>query len=148
MERTLYCIYFNKEQNKMLRYDYYNAEDDDRISYGDLPRESFFEKYFETYKEGFYHRDVAYTWQDVKLSFIFKYANNKLINLLQGEDPFYILPSDTSLKLVRAMCEVLDPDALKKVDIDYPDDRIKKLWDNAEVFDVIAWCLNEKNKGV
>ena len=37
----------------MLRYDYYNAEDDDRISYGDLPRDSFFETYFETYKEGF-----------------------------------------------------------------------------------------------
>ena len=139
MERTLYCIYFNKEQNKMLRYDY-NADDDDRISYGDIPREAF----FETYKEGFYHRDVAYDWQDVKISFIFKYANNKLINLLQGEDPFYILPTETSLKLVRAMCEVLDLDVLKKVDIDYPDEYIKKLWDDAEVFDVIAWCLNEK----
>lgn len=146
MERTLYCIYFNKEQNKMLRYDN-NADDDDRISYGDIPRESFFETYFETYKEGFYHRDVAYDWQGVKRSFIFEYANNKLINLLQGEDPFYILPTDTSLKLVRAMCEVLDPEALKKVDIDYPDERIKKLWDDAEVFDIIAWCLNEKNKG-
>ena len=45
------------------------------------------------------------------------------------------------------MCEVLDPEALKKVDIDYPDERIKKLWDDAEVNDIIAWCLNEKNKG-
>lgn len=71
----------------MLRFDY-NAADDDRISYGEIRRESFFEPFFETYKEGFYHRDVTYEWQDVKLSFIFKYANNVLINLLQGEDPF------------------------------------------------------------
>lgn len=33
-----------------------------------------------------------------------------------------------------------------KVDIDYPDEYIKKLWDDAEVFDVIAWCLNKKTK--
>ncbi|WP_179884474.1 hypothetical protein [Lactococcus lactis] len=33
-----------------------------------------------------------------------------------------------------------------KVYIDYPDEYIKKLWDDAEVFDVIAWCLNKKTK--
>lgn len=33
-----------------------------------------------------------------------------------------------------------------KVDIDYPDEYIKKLWDDAEVFDVIAWGLNKKQR--
>lgn len=46
------------------------------------------------------------------------------------------LPESTALKLIRSICGILEPEVLRKVDLDFPDDYVKTLWNESEVFDI------------
>lgn len=41
-----------------------------------------------------------------------------------------------ALKLIRSICEILEPEVLRKIDLDFPDDYVKMFWNESEVFDI------------
>ncbi len=66
---------------------------------------------------------------------ITKSVDNDLINTVRY-DHVYRLSEADALKLIRSICEILEPEVLRKVDLDFPDDYVKSLWNESEVFDI------------
>lgn len=54
MEKTLYDIYLNREQNRMVRCEF----DDEKFSRDEIPDSPF----FKNYKEGYFLLGAAYGW--------------------------------------------------------------------------------------
>lgn len=128
MDKTLYDIYLNREQNRMVRCEF----DDEKFSRDEIPDSPF----FKNYKEGYFLLGAAYGWEYVKMLLITKSVDNDLINKVQYDDHVDQLPESTALKLIRSICETLEPEVLRKVDLDFPDDYVKTLWNESEVFDI------------
>ena len=75
---------------------------------------------------------------------ITKSVDNDLINTVQYDDHVYRLSEANALKLIRSICEILEPEVLRKVELDFPDDYVKSLWNESEVFDISTHSLEVK----
>lgn len=128
MDETLYDIYFNREQNRMVRCEV----DDEKFSRDEIPDSPF----FKSYKEGYFLLGDAYGWEYVKMLLNTKSVDNDLINTVQYDEQVYQLPETDALKLIRSIFEILEPEFLRKVDLDFPDDYVKTLWNESDVFDI------------
>lgn len=140
MDKTLYDIYFNREQNRMVRCEV----DDEKFSRDEIPDSPF----FETYKEGYFLLGDAYGWEYVKMLLITESVDNDLINTVQYDDHVYRLSETDALKLIRSICEILEPEVLRKVDLDFPDDYVKTLWNESEVFDISTHYSEVKKSNI
>lgn len=140
MDKTLYDIYFNREQNRMVRCEV----DDEKFSRNEIPDSPF----FKTYKEGYFLLGDAYGWEYVKMLLITESVENDLINTVQYDDHVYRLSETDALKLIRSICEILEPEVLRKVDLDFPDDYVKTLWNESEVFDISTHSSEVKKSNI
>jgi hypothetical protein len=138
MDKKLYDIYFNREQNRMVRCEV----DDEKFSRDEIPDSPF----FKTYKEGYL--GDAYGWEYVKMLLITKSVDNDLINTVQYDDHVYRLSETDALKFIRSICEILEPEVLRKVDLDFPDDYVKTLWNEFEVFDISTHYSEVKKSNI
>ena len=79
---------------------------------------------------------------------ITKSVDNDLINTVQYDEQVYQLPETDALKLIRSMFEILEPEFLRKVDLDFPDDYVKTLWNESEVFDISTHSSEVKKSNI
>ncbi|AWN66502.1 hypothetical protein LL14B4_10085 [Lactococcus lactis subsp. lactis] len=140
MGKTLYDIYFNREQNRMVRCEV----DDEKFSRDEIPDSPF----FKTYKEGYFLLGDAYGWEYVKMLLITESVENDLINTVQYDDHVYRLSETDALKLIRSICKILEPEVLRKVDLDFPDDYVKTLWNESEIFDISTHSSEVKKSNI